>query len=103
MTDWLTNAVQINQRRRLQKYWEGREKGAAWLVECRDMWDAMDEDAGAYFVFCANEQEVEEALRQRPLDSPDDRVLGIYRLDRPLDSQGPGIRPEDWMNGCRPA
>jgi hypothetical protein len=90
----LWRAVQLNARRRERRYAEHRAAGKAWMIECRDMWDAEDDDAGVYFVGCADAAAVTRYLND--LDPSSDRVLGIYDLSKPLVPQGPGLTREEW-------
>jgi len=90
----LLHAVRLNAKRREERYAEHRAAGKAWLIECRDLWDSEDEDAGVYFVGCADAAAVTRHING--LDPSSDRVLGIYDLSKPLAPQGPGITQEEW-------
>ncbi len=96
---WLSHAIEINAARRVKRFADGRAQGAAWMIECRDMWDAMDEDAGVYFVFCDDESAVDRIVAQMTDDNPNNRVLGIYDLARSLEAQGPGLTRSEWLAG----
>lgn len=97
MSDWLSKALQINGQRRKIRFAEGQQAGMAWMLECRDMWDAHDRDGGVYFSFCATEAEVDEAVSKLTGDDMGDRLLGIYDLSETLKVQGPGINRADWL------
>ncbi|MBN1270238.1 MAG: hypothetical protein JXB04_11675 [Kiritimatiellae bacterium] len=88
-------AVVLNARRRAEYYAKFRAAGAAWLLECRDLWDSEDDDAGVYFTDCSSERGVDTCIRE--LDPLTDRVLGIYDLSKPLDEQGVGLTLEEWQ------
>jgi hypothetical protein len=92
----LWRAVQINARRRAERCGEFRAAGAAWMLECRDLWDSEDEDAGVYFVSCVDDRAVERRLGE--LDPASDRLLGIYDLSKPLEPQGPGLTAAEWRS-----
>lgn len=32
------------------RFIEARQKGCSWMLVCRDMWDAFDDDGGVYFL-----------------------------------------------------
>ena len=90
----LLHAVRLNAQRREERYAEHRAAGKAWMIECRDLWDSEDEDAGVYFVPCADAAAVTRYIKG--LDPATDRVLGIYDLSKPLTPQGPGITEDVW-------
>ncbi|MEZ4669559.1 MAG: hypothetical protein R3E39_16770 [Anaerolineae bacterium] len=98
MTDWLNRALTHNAERRKQRYLEGQKQGHRWMLECRDMWDAYDDDAGVYFLYCLTPAAVDQALAALPNDSPDNRLLGIYDLSLPLPKQGAGMSRDEWLN-----
>lgn len=93
-TSPLVRAIRLNAKRRVEKYAEFKKAGAKWMMECRDLWDSEDEDAGVYFVDCASENVVRR--RAREMDPMSDRILGIYDLSKPLAKQGPGLTLEEW-------
>jgi hypothetical protein len=95
--NWLLNAIALNVARRKEEFAEFRATGAAWMLECRDLWDGEDEDAGVYFVSHKSATEVSDYLNRMNEDS--DRVLGIYSLARPLEEQGPGLKAAQWFAG----
>ena len=87
----------LNTQRRALRFAEGQAQKALWLVECRDMWDAADEDAGVYFCI---EKTTESArlLVKSALTQPNDvRVLGVYSLQQDLVKQGPGLKAEEFL------
>ena len=97
MSDWLSNALRLNAERRTVRFAEGQQQGMRWMLECRDMWDAQDDDGGVYFSFCATEAEVTAADHQMTDENTDDRLLDIYDLSKPLNSQGAGISRAVWL------
>lgn len=97
----LKHALQINRERRALRHAEAAGAGAAWLVECRDLWDAHDEDAGVYFVACATDDDVTGLVGRLDDDNPNDRILGIYRISEPITPQGPGLTRAQWLSGLR--
>ena len=94
--NWLTNALAIARERRKIRYAEAKEQGYSWLLECRDLWDAHDNDAGVFFSFCHTRPEVDEKVKK---SSGTQKVLGIYDVRQPLKEQGAGITPKDWEIG----
>ncbi|HRE30251.1 MAG TPA: hypothetical protein PK954_26655 [Anaerolineales bacterium] len=99
--NWMLQALKLNRGRRAVNHAEAAQAGAAYLVECRDLWDAHDTDAGVYFVPCATEAEVTALVNQHNETDPNDRILGIYRVDAPIEPQGPGLTREAWLAGGR--
>ena len=101
MSDWMSEAIALNRKRLENRAADARAKGFRWLVECRDLGDAYDRDAGVYFVPCADEAKVHEAIVNKGPDNPYDRVLGIFDLEAPVGEQDGGVRREDWLAGVR--
>lgn len=91
----LWRAIRINAERRGERYAEFRQAGAAWMAECRDLWDSEDDDAGVYFVEFADGYALRTFIAG--LEAASDRILGIYDLAKPLDPQGPGLTMEEWL------
>lgn len=91
----MLRAIELNAKRRVVRYAELRAEGASWMLECRDLWDSEDEDAGVYFAGCADGREVGEFIRG--MDRSSDRLLGIYDLSKPLAGQGPGLTLQEWL------
>ena len=98
---WMSDAIALNRKKLENRASRARQKGNRWLVECGDLWDAHDEDAGVYFVECVDEQAVHDTIVNKGPDNDSDRVLGIFDLERPLDEQGGGVTREAWMAGGR--
>ena len=96
---WIEDALRLNDQRRKVRYAELRAEGARWMLECRDLWDAEDDDGGVYFSGCANGVEVNAAIAG--MDPSSDRLMGVYDLTRPLDEQGPGLTVQQWLAGVR--
>jgi len=95
--NWLQNAHALAAAERKRLYGKFRASGAAWMLECRDMWHGLEEDAGEYFLPFANVAEVSDFVNRMNEDS--DRVLGIYSLTKPLEEQGPGLSAAQWFAG----
>ena len=85
-----------SQRRQLH-FARGQAEQALWMLECRDMWDSADDDAGVYFHILNTTQQALEEVRQILKNPGDTRVLGVYRLDRDLASQGPGLTAQQFL------
>jgi len=94
--NWLRNALANARTRRKVRYAEVKEQGYSWLLECRDLWDAHDDDAGVYFVECKTRKEVDDKVKKNAYE---EKVMGIYDLSQPLNEQGPGIARKDWVMG----
>lgn len=98
-TNWLASAVALNWQQLQQRYSEAQKSGAAWLVECRDMYDAVEDDAGIYFEPCSDAAAVDKMVAD--FDSRFTKILGIYSLRKPLESQGTGLTVSQWKRGIR--
>jgi hypothetical protein len=92
-------AVRRNRERLEQRFAAAAANGQRWLVECRDLGDAFDADAGVYFVECADDAAVDQVVARCTDDNSYDRVLGIYDLRRPLGEQGGGLPRSAWIPG----
>lgn len=90
----ITHAVKLNSKRCARYYAEFKAAGAMWMLECRDLWDSEDEDAGVYFVDCSSTRAVNNFIMK--MNRFSDRLLGIYDLTKPLIEQGPGLTLEEW-------
>jgi hypothetical protein len=97
MSSWLLNAVRKNDERRQVRFVEGQRQGMRWMLECRDMWDASDDDGGVYFSLCASESDVTAIAQHLNGTNTEDRLLGIYDLSKPLIPQGAGISRSEWL------
>lgn len=87
----------IANQRRPVRFAQGQAEGAGWMLECRDMWDAADEDGGLYFEFFQTTLEARrevEAILAKPNEV---RLLGIYDLTRPLEPQGAGLSAQQFL------
>jgi hypothetical protein len=98
--DWMSKALARNSERRKARFMEAQQTGATWLVECRDLYDSLDGDAGVYFKACYTESDVNKMVARMDGTTPD-RILGIYSLARPVELLGPGLTREDWLTGHR--
>jgi len=95
-TKWLLKSFAIAGERRGVRYIEAKEQGYRWMLECRDMWDAYDEDAGLYFETYKTRAEVDAKVEK---SSGDQKVMGIFDLSLPLNDQGVGVTSDDWEIG----
>lgn len=96
----MLEALELNARRRRECFAEAEAGGAAYLVECRDLWDAFERDGGVYFEACADAVEVDALIAA--FDGQGwSAILGIYNLRHPLDGQGAGLDVEGWRRGGR--
>ncbi len=75
----------------------GQAEGARWLLECRDMWDAFDEDGGVYFKVFQEETSARRQARDIQAHPKDKRLLGAYDLSKPLKEQGAGLTLEQFL------
>ena len=94
--DMLT-AIKRNRERLEQRYASAAASGHRWLVECRDLSDALDSAAGVYFVECNDEAAVDQVVAHCTDDNPYDRLMGIVDLSVPLDKQGGGMTRAKWI------
>lgn len=78
------------------RFAEAERAGAAYLVECRDLWDAHEADGGVYFVPCDTAAAVTTIALEFTNDNPNDRLLGVYVIAKPLLPQGPGLTRAQW-------
>jgi len=90
----MLHAIELNSQRLVTRFAECKNSGAMWLLECRDLWDSEDEDAGVYFVECSSGYAVNNFIKK--MDPLSDRILGIYDLSKPLKNQGAGLTLEEW-------
>ncbi len=93
----LWEVVGHNERARQVAFESARGEGARWLVECRDMEDRFDADAGIYFVPCDTLEEVDILVGKLTPDNEYDRLMGIYNLGLGLAGQEPGLTRETWL------
>ncbi len=101
MDSWCDSLLKTIWKRRQEMYKEGHEKGARWLVECRDLWDFNkgDADGGIFFHLASSESEV-DAILGRYEHNEYNTVDGIFDLKYSLQSCH-DIPPEDWKKGIR--
>lgn len=81
---------------------KGRAEGGRWLLECRDMWDAFDEDGGVYFKIMSDDHSARREARDIQAHPKDKRLLGAYDLGLPLADQGPGLKLEEFLERLAP-
>jgi len=72
---------------------KAKQKGFNWMLVCRDMYDAFDDDGGVYFETYKVRAKVDAKVEK---SGGDQKVMGIYDLSRSFDDQYPGIKAEDW-------
>ena len=94
-------AVKLNRKRLEKQFHDADRKKHQWLIECRDLGDAYEEDAGVYFVVCETEETVNQMITDMTDDNIYERVLGIFDLRRPLEEQGVGLTRAEWITGVR--
>jgi hypothetical protein len=97
----LDAAAKLNAERLERAFATAIANDNLWLVECRDLFDAYDHDAGVYFVECKDDRAVNEVVARCTDDSHFDRLLGIFNLRKPLDGQGVGLTRSEWVSGKR--
>ena len=90
----IENAVSLNWERLQQRFADAQGSGTAWLVECRDMYDALDEDFGVYWERHPDDASVDKLLAES--EKKCIKVLGIYDLRQPLVGQGTGLKLAQW-------
>ncbi len=78
------------------RFIEAKEKGYNWMLVCRDMYDAFDDDGGVYFPTCKTRAEVDDKVKK---SGGDQKVMGIYDLSRSFNEQYPGVKAESWVMG----
>lgn len=94
----LKTVLHHNALRRQKQFKQALHDGAQWLVECRDLGDRFDEDAGVYFVPLYSVEEVNDLVALYTPDNEWDQILGIYALNMPLESQGSGLTRTQWLH-----
>lgn len=82
---------------RESQFARGQAEGGRWLLECRDMWDAYDEDGGVYFEVFRDDSAARREVKDIQSHPKDKRLLGAYDLKRPLAEQGPGMTLEEFL------
>jgi hypothetical protein len=89
-------AVSYNYNRLENRFAEAREAGQRWVVECRDLWDANDADAGVYFDLRENAEAVDKLVSHSQNRQAYTSVLGIFDTQQPLRDQGCGFTVKEW-------
>jgi hypothetical protein len=95
-------SIKHNRLRLEQRFASAAKSGRRWLIECRDLGDASDADAGVYFVECDDDAAVDRVIARCTDDNPYERLLGIYDLRKPLGEQGGGVARAAWIAGQSP-
>ncbi len=95
-------AIRLNRERLRRKFDDADRNRLRWLVECRDLGDAFDADAGVFFVECPDDAAVEQLAARFTDDNAYNRILGIFDLRKPLDEQRVGMTREEWLNRAKP-
>ena len=67
------------------------------MLECRDMWDAFDDDGGVYFKIMAGDGMARREVRDIQANPQDKRLLAAYDLRKPLLEQGAGLTLEEFL------
>lgn len=94
---WINRALHLSRAARERRYAEGKAQGAAYMLECRDMWDADDQDAGVFFTLHKSREEAVARIREMAKTPDHERVLAVYDLRQPLLPQGPGQNPRNFL------
>lgn len=95
--DWINRALHLSRQARERRYSEGKGEGAIYMLECRDMWDADDQDAGVFFTLHKTREQAVARIREMQKTPDHERVLAVYDLRQPLLSQGPGLSPQQFL------
>jgi len=82
---------------RAEHFAKGQLEGGHWLLECRDIWDAFDEDGGVYFKVMTSDGMARREVRDIQGSPQDKRLLAAYDLRRPLAEQGAGLTLEEFL------
>jgi len=82
---------------RAEYFAKGQLEGGHWLLECRDMWDAFDDDGGVYFKIMASDGMARREVRDIQANPQDKRLLAAYDLRKPLAEQGAGLTLEEFL------
>ena len=78
------------------RFFKAKKQGYRWMLVCRDMYDAFDDDGGVYFKTFKTRNNVDEMVTK---SGGDQKVMGIYDLNLPFDEQYPGMKTKDWEIG----
>jgi hypothetical protein len=81
----------------VERFSEAQTQGHRWLLECRDLWDAHDDDWGVYYQPVADDAAVDACAKHFDENNNFDRLMAIWDLSLPLAGQGSGIAPKDWV------
>ena len=87
---------------RQERYEQGRQLGSLWMLECRDAGNLLEDDDGNYFQLCSDRDQAVEALRLIVARPREVRLVGIYDLTVPLETQGVGWTLEEFCRRSRP-
>jgi hypothetical protein len=68
------------------------------MLECRDMWDADEQDAGVFFTLHKTREEAVARIREMAKTPDHERVLAVYDLRQPLQPQGAGQNPQSFLS-----
>jgi hypothetical protein len=93
--------LELNRATPEARFEKARRAGAAYLVECRDVYDAVFvhdcADRGVYYEELGDAAAV-DALAVILGNNAWNCILAIYDLSRPLAEQGPGLARDDWLS-----
>ncbi len=78
------------------RFAEAQVGGHRWLLECRDMWDAHDDDMGVYYKPVDDDAAVDACAMHFDEKNNFDRLVAVWDLSKPLAGQSSGISPNDW-------
>lgn len=70
-----------------------KKKGYNWMLVCRDMYDAFDDDGGVYFKTVKSRARVDEVVKK---SDGVEKVMRIYDLSLSFGENFPGVSVEDW-------
>jgi hypothetical protein len=81
---------------REKRFVEAIQNKQKWLLECCDLWDFYDSDAGIYFKSCENDHEVRHYINYSKDKNAYTATYGIFDTHQPLQKQAGGLTPEKW-------
>ena len=76
---------------RAEHFAKGQSEGGHWLLECRDMWDAFDDDGGVYFKIMASDGMARREVRDIQANPQDKRLLTNDNPRNLVRMQGAGL------------
>ena len=94
-------AIERNRERLRARFAAADRSRVRWLVECRDLGDAFEADAGVFFSECADDAAVDALAARFTEEHPANRILGIFDLARPLEEQKGGLTRDEWLQRRR--